>query len=748
MAFTKQIDMKYDKWAVGQGLSDEDRKRVGWGLGIGLQLNSQGEVTGAFHPGDMDQWRAFVAIDIRKREGTVYFSNSPNGLLLVDTIIKPNVEINDGLKYVFEKYGFARTIEDDWKNKQGERVTTIIAKYELHLAMHENKDKFTISMTCDPYFFNTFVDIIKNQLEEFKKKNNMEDGKCVLKPVSDKEGNIISLSIELPSKEKYEEFSKQLKEAKLTPPPEKFHITLEDGTDPSKKKISFSYNGLFESNKENLMLVVFPPDSENPTEISMKYDQATGQYKAVIETSDVCEKFIITTAKEIGAKENQQATVLQKGFISLKDGVLQPVNKIPGVPEGKLETYLLTKDGQLMKSSTMNNKSLQEGDRFVTVYFPHGYDPDRRPPYKIQLVLDGGQYLNPMQMNVTLDNLISTKEIEPVIAMFISPQSGPPKEEAKGFGLVMPEGYSLAMRLKEYCCNPEFADKLAKLPISMRQQFNVSNKKEDITIWGVSAGGLQAAYTGLLHPNIFGNVVAESPMSWNIPIQNGANWREGILDAKKAGEDITWSTSTARLPEIEGEHREHITKMVQTGHDSISGRKLDTSTPIRFYLDAGSRESEYDPRLEVGSANLLAGARVFADAAMDKGHTIVDNSVHVIPDGGHLNMTWMRNQAAIIRSMHCSPELNLEKKSVNEDKQGASQADIYSGLAKPIHTSPSQLARDHKSSIKQDLVESSKVEKAKEIITTSLISPLETPKSEDAKEQSRDSKQDGYRPRK
>ena len=219
IAFTKQIDMKNDKWAVGQGLSDEDRKKVGWGLGIGLQLDSQGKtVIGAFHPGDMDQWRAFVAIDIHKKEGIVYFSNSPNGLLLVDTIIKPNVEINDGLKYVFEKYGFARIIEDDWKNKQTERVTAIIAKYELHLAMNENKDKFTVSMKCDPYFFNTFVDMFKNQLEEFKKNNNMKENDCIFDSISDKNKNIISLTIGFQSIEKYNQFSKQLKEANLTPP--------------------------------------------------------------------------------------------------------------------------------------------------------------------------------------------------------------------------------------------------------------------------------------------------------------------------------------------------------------------------------------------------------------------------------------------------------------------------------------------------------------------------------------------------
>ena len=177
---------------------------------------------------------------------------------------------------------------------------------------------------------------------------------------------------------------------------------------------------------------------------------------------------------------------------------------------------------------------------------------------------DGGQYLFPMQMNVVLDNLIAAKEIEPVITVFISPHSGPPKENVKGFGIVMPEGFPLSMRLKEYNCNPEFADMLAVMPNSLREQFfNVTNDPKHATIWGVSAGGLQATYTALLHPNVFGNVVAESPQAWNIPEQNGKNWREGIVDKVDERGDCTWENGTAKLPLTEGRHNEHITKIMR-----------------------------------------------------------------------------------------------------------------------------------------------------------------------------------------
>lgn len=617
-AFVPAVFMMKDKIINDKGepscqqVSQDDLKKVAYGLGWELQIDDKGVM--AYHAGDMDEWRATVAINLKDKKNkttTVYFSNSQNGHILQDQIISPNGELENGLNF-FRKYGFARTLEElkpDWREKPSWGLRDI------------------------------------------------------------------------------------------------FYLSVENITDTNKKKINFFYDGLVESNKENLMLVIFQSDDEDhPFEIPMRYDHAANQYTVAIETGDFCEMFLITKAKAVGDIENPKAEVLQKGFVSLKDGILQPVNKMPGAPSGELKTFLLKNNGDLIKSDT-NVTSLQERDRFVTVYLPPGYNPNKMPPYKLQITLDGGQYLNPMQMNVVMDNLTAAKEIEPVVTVFISPHSGPPKEGANGFGLVMPNGYSLAMRLKEYSCNSEFSDKLAALPTTMSQQFNISLDRENITIWGVSAGGLQAIYTGLLHPNVFGNVVAESPQSWNIPEQNGEDWREEIKDewieikdeGKKKTVDITWSTATALLTEKEGEHKEHITQMVQMGHDSISGRKLDKSNPVRFYLDAGSRESEYDSRPEVGSVNLLKGAEVFADAAMKEGHTVVDNNVHVIPNGGHHNMTWMRNQADIMRSMHCSPILSLEKEY--SESLAGTKSKI---LIKPPSISSQSIFSQHETSSKGD----------------------------------------------
>jgi hypothetical protein len=56
---------------------------------------------------------------------------------------------------------------------------------------------------------------------------------------------------------------------------------------------------------------------------------------------------------------------------------------------------------------------------------------------------------------------------------------------------------------------------------------------------------------------------------------------------------------------------------------------------------------------------------VFAIAAMKQGHIIVDGCVHVIPNSGHHNMTWMSNQVTIMKTMYGANELNL----VNRDTE-------------------------------------------------------------------------------
>ncbi len=407
-------------------------------------------------------------------------------------------------------------------------------------------------------------------------------------------------------------------------------FTISDTNDINQKKVTHVVHDP-DHQYQQLMLVHFtlPESSPVALEKSFEYDEATQSWRCEIERhKDAREEFLIipnvTPQDELSVKEN--ASPIETGFLSLKNGEQQPVNKIPGVPAGELKKFLYTGDGRI--EAPVDPSQLQEGERLIIIYFPPGYDSNREPPYDFQITLDGDQYIHEMQMNVVYDNLIAKKEMAPVVNVFISPYTGAPDPAKKGLHPVTPPGYSLDQRLREYPCNPTFADKLVGLRDECANQFNVTHDRERTTIWGLSMGGLQAEYTALTHPDVFGNVVAQSPMAWNIPTHRGENWREAITD--------DWTTATAELPEHEA-HHEYITEMVEARFDVIAQKALDQSLPINFCFNSGKFEDKY--LREEGFANLVKATDIFARSLESHGHRVLQNDV--IPEGGHFPMTWM-----------------------------------------------------------------------------------------------------------
>jgi len=119
-AFQPAVFMTRDRWAIRQHVPLEDLRHVAWGFGWGLETDDQGKAIRAYHSGDMNEWRAWVAMDLEKRTAIVYFSNSHNGHLLADQIISPTIKLEHVLNYFFQKYSFARKFEElepDWQAK-------------------------------------------------------------------------------------------------------------------------------------------------------------------------------------------------------------------------------------------------------------------------------------------------------------------------------------------------------------------------------------------------------------------------------------------------------------------------------------------------------------------------------------------------------------------------------------------------------------------------------------------------------
>lgn len=126
-AFRPVIKLTEDQWAVDKDAKEEDLDHLAWGLGLGLQLDNDGNVTTAFHYGDMSQWRTWVAIDTKSKSGVTYFANSNHSLnrlghgyghVLADVILAPEVNLRHGLEWFFKKLGFARNVEPGWKERE------------------------------------------------------------------------------------------------------------------------------------------------------------------------------------------------------------------------------------------------------------------------------------------------------------------------------------------------------------------------------------------------------------------------------------------------------------------------------------------------------------------------------------------------------------------------------------------------------------------------------------------------------
>ena len=129
------------------------------------------------------------------------------------------------------------------------------------------------------------------------------------------------------------------------------------------------------------------------------------------------------------------------------------------------------------------------------VYTPH---TDGTQAHRLGLVLffDGSQFIDSMGTTTLLDNLIADKLIPPVVAAFFDSPD----------------------RNSEYPPNEKFQRFISsELVPLLRSRFQLSDNPRESVVAGTSYGGLAATYTGFRHPDIFGNVIAQSASFWWFP---------------------------------------------------------------------------------------------------------------------------------------------------------------------------------------------------------------------------------------
>lgn len=155
--------------------------------------------------------------------------------------------------------------------------------------------------------------------------------------------------------------------------------------------------------------------------------------------------------------------------------------------------------------SSLSNRSYR-----VWVYKPANYEL-LQSPCGLAIFMDGWEYLHETKTAVILDNMIESRIIPPLVAVFID---------------------NKVNREEDLRMNPVYTAFLTEelLPW-VKNSCNISNNPEQTLIGGFSAGGVSASYAALLHPEIFGKVLSQSgAFYW---ASSTSSTKENILELYK-----------------------------------------------------------------------------------------------------------------------------------------------------------------------------------------------------------------------
>jgi enterochelin esterase family protein len=217
----------------------------------------------------------------------------------------------------------------------------------------------------------------------------------------------------------------------------------------------------------------------------------------------------------------------------------------------------------------------QPWSRRTWVYTPAGYSQESDQKYSLLILFDGWGYANLTPTFTILDNLITAELIPPVVA-------------------VMPDSLEAEVRMRELIFHSPFNQFLVtELLPWVHQRYQVTSDPGHVVVGGSSAGGLAAAFAAFEHPEVFGNVLAQSgAFAFSFPGEEEPEWL-----ARQFAE------------------REKLS--------------------INFYIDAGILE--VNSLRDIGDGpNLLTATRNFCGVLDEKGYQVTLNEL----PGGHDYISW------------------------------------------------------------------------------------------------------------
>jgi enterochelin esterase family protein len=252
--------------------------------------------------------------------------------------------------------------------------------------------------------------------------------------------------------------------------------------------------------------------------------------------------------------------------LELSDAPSQPWIEVKdNIPKGTLEKFRL--------KSTKFEKEFS-----IITYLPPNYNASSGP-YASLFLFNGSVYNNPnlIPTPTILDNLIFSKKIPPIIAVFIYEHN----------------------YIVELNCNPDFAFFVGEELYSyLKTKYNIINKPEKTIVGGLSIGALTASYMGLKYPDKFGKILSQSGAYWYpekfLPELNPYFWNWQYLIGEYVKEE---------------------------------------KVPLDFYLEVGIYESR--EKLH-GQPTLFFSNRYFRDVLLSKGYSVK----YVEYAGGHDIICW------------------------------------------------------------------------------------------------------------
>ena len=243
-----------------------------------------------------------------------------------------------------------------------------------------------------------------------------------------------------------------------------------------------------------------------------------------------------------------------RSVLQLPQAPKQPwVQARSDVPQGTLTRHVV-------RSQILGN------DRDVWTYVPAGAEPQN-----LLVLFDAHAFVHDVPTPRILDNLMADGLLPNTAAVIV----GNASPEARG---------------QELPPNPKFAQFMAEELMPWVREQGLAQMARHTVVAGSSYGGLVSSYLGLMHPELFGNVLSMSGSYWWAPQGEPAGWMQRA-----------WQTLPSPMPNV------------------------------RFYIDAGTFEKGRG-----GREGILETSRALGDILRERGLQVTQREWV----SGHVYVQW------------------------------------------------------------------------------------------------------------